>query len=70
MRIVRGATSRIMDFSERDDGIVICKACARIIISRVNIDQGKCPFCHRDVQTSLAVDPLIDDDDEDIALPC
>lgn len=74
MTMIRRATGRIQEFTgASDDGAVICQACTRIVVSRVNLVNGsECPFCHRNVNSFIS-DPLIpgdDDETDNVAIPC
>ena len=75
-RIVRGSSSKktqITDYVEAVDGEVLCQSCMRIVTSKINLNDGNCPFCHQDVTIKFASHPLLDNDETDeadIALPC
>jgi len=73
MSMIKRATTtgHIEEFTEQNDEAVLCKACSRIIVSKVNLlPEEKCPFCHNSVNDVLASEELISNVPPDIAEPC
>ena len=54
--IKKGAMGKIESYTqEEDDGAIICQACQKIIVSKVNLGENNtCPYCHRNVNESLS----------------
>jgi uncharacterized CHY-type Zn-finger protein len=67
----RGGSGQITEYTSEDNGPIVCKACSAIIISKENLGANEtCPYCHNNVNMVLSEDNLIDEDGEDIAIPC
>ena len=71
MSMIRRAVSgQIENYTnEGEDKAIVCQACNRIIVSKVNLeDNDGCPFCHNNINKSMASESLIiESEPDDIA---
>jgi len=66
----RAVTGQIENYtSEEEDKAIVCQACQRIIVSQSNLGKDdSCPYCHNNVNVSVANDNLmVEPEPDDIA---
>ena len=70
--IKRGAsTGRIEQYTKtQDDSAIVCQACMRVIVSKTNLENGRCPYCHNDINDNMSELEFESSAGEDIAIPC
>lgn len=68
MSMIRRAISgQIEEYTdEGEDKAIVCQACSRIIVSKVNLEANDgCPYCHNNINTSLATENVIAEPEPD-----